>query len=101
ERAMQLAATVTSVERNFILGSGHAFRARTAVNPGERESEISQAIAGWEGVVREQPDFPWALNNIIVDYGLLGHPQELAAHLAALADARPDSFVVNVKRARS
>jgi serine/threonine-protein kinase len=99
ERSMQLAATVTSVERNFILGSGHMFRAQAAVAPAERESEESQAIAGWEAVVREQPDFPWALNNIIVEYRGLRHPEKIAAHLAALADARPDSFLVNVQAA--
>jgi serine/threonine-protein kinase len=99
ERAMQLAATVTSVERNFILGSGHSFRAKAAVIPAERQSEESQAIAAWGAVVREQPNFPWALNNIIGTYRRSGDPERLAAYLAALADAQPDSFLVNVQAA--
>jgi serine/threonine-protein kinase len=99
ERAMQLAANATSVERNFILGSGHLFRSRTATTPAERESETLLAIAGWEAVVREQPDFPWALNNIVIECVRLGHPETVAPRLARLADARPDSFRVNTQAA--
>jgi serine/threonine-protein kinase len=96
ERAMSLAGSVSSVERHFIAGSVHRFRAALARTLEDERAEQRQAVAEWEQVVEEQPDHPWALNNIQSSYQQGERISEMARWLGRLSDRAPRSFAAAV-----
>jgi tetratricopeptide (TPR) repeat protein len=100
DRGLALLEGDTTVERYFITGSVHDFRARFAAHtPSEARLEREQAIADWEKVLEEQPEHPWALNNILQRSEADGLTATTARHLVELSDLHPDNFLFAVHAA--
>jgi hypothetical protein len=100
ERATELALDVSSVERHWILATGHDFRVRFGIAAEELIPELRNAIEEWAAVIRDSPDFPVALDHLLSDSSAaVVLRAQAAARLAELADTYPDTFRVNVAAA--
>ena len=97
QEALRLTSTVSDPERYFISGSVHQLHARRLSDPIERNRELALAVGDYEAVLAQQPDHPWALTNIQSVYSSLGLRLEELAVVTRLAEARPNSFELNVR----